>query len=226
MENPYCGCELTRVRPALQYISIWTKENETAWKLSRPRESDTVMFKDVKDIFVNLYGEGSNPIEEEDQPGEDFAGYWLALVMVPGVFPSAEEKGEDAWHRYVAYARMAEADKADEEEGRTEIACDDIKKAIQTFRFRDNFKKVQDELDFHGLAYENDSSTLQYDHVLRAFVQNRMGANALTLEEQMARNPDQFGIAEDAEQDEEDEEGGETDDGGAEGVDDDDEEKD
>eukprot|EP01051_Picozoa_sp_SAG22_P013108 SAG22_NODE_1433_length_4435_cov_6.497463_1_plen_1296_part_00 len=178
------------------FISIWSKENETAWKLSRPRDRDTVPFSEVKAIFESMYNEGSNPLEEDDQPGEDFDGYWATMVMVPGSFASAKDRGEDAWDRYVTFARMAAAGNEDASESTVEIACDDIKKAIQTLRFRKNYSSVITELEFHKLAFENDSSTLQYDQVLRAFVQNRMGADALTLEEQMQRNPEQFGIAE------------------------------
>ena len=50
----------------------------------------------------------------QDEVGEDFEGYWINAIMVPGTFAGAEENGEPDWHSYVNYARLAEADHADE----------------------------------------------------------------------------------------------------------------
>jgi hypothetical protein len=84
--------------------------------------------------------------------------------------------------------------------------------ALKSLRFRDNFKSILNEFRFHGIIFKNDTSTLKYDQVLRAFVQNRMGHDALTLEEQLSRNPDSL------EEEDEEEDGGEEDDDGSETI--------
>ena len=89
----------------------------------------------------------------------------------------------EEWDNYVQYARTAdltpeEVDKADE--SRT-VSTEQVMTAMKTLRFRDNFKYIIQEFAFHNLAYKNETSTLKYDQVLRAFVQNRMGHEALTL---------------------------------------------
>ena len=96
----------------------------------------------------------------------------------------AQESREfEEWDNYLQYARTAdltpeEVDKADE--SRT-VSTEQIMTAMKTLRFRDNFKYIIQEFAFHNLAYKNETSTLKYDQVLRAFVQNRMGHEALTL---------------------------------------------
>jgi hypothetical protein len=221
IENPFS--------PGL--FAVWTKENETAWKLAKPRDDTQLAFKDVFGVFQALYEEGNNPIEEEDQPGETFEEYWLAMLLVPGVFKSAplcwegernpdengmcwmeedlrpfpsNNDGGQLWDDYCKFALMVLGDERRAAEGKDEpvaasvddgarmIDVETVKEAVQTLRFRANYHNCIRELEFHGLEYMNESSTLDYDQVLRAFVQNRMGKESLTLEEQMARSPELF----------------------------------
>jgi len=151
-----------------------------------------------------------------------FQEYWDTLIGCPGVFKSEqmevdgemqeghliakESKAFESWDEYIHYAQTAQlnADQVVQSDLTRTIQVDQIMAALKSLRFRDNFKSILNEFRFHGIIFKNDSSTLKYDQVLRAFVQNRMGHEALTLEEQLSRNPDAL---EGEDEDEEDEDG-------------------
>ena len=155
-----------------------------------------------------------------------FQEYWDTLIGCPGVFKSEpiEVDGDmqagqviakestmfEPWNEYILYAQTAQLtpDEVVQSDLTRTVAVDQIRGALKSLRFRDNFKSILNEFRFHGIVFKNDSSTLKYDQVLRAFVQNKMGHDALTLEEQLARNPD--ALEDLNEDDEEDDEGSET----------------
>ena len=137
-----------------------------------------------------------------------FQEYWDTLIGCPGLFKSEpaevdgvvepgqiiakESAAFEDWDAYIHYAQTAELrpDEVNSDDQVKTIGVEDIRAAMQSLRFRDNFKSILNEFRFHGIIFKNDTSTLKYDQVLRAFVQNRMGHEALTLEEQLSRNPD------------------------------------
>eukprot|EP01052_Picozoa_sp_SAG31_P016193 SAG31_NODE_1064_length_10098_cov_3.617462_6_plen_948_part_00 len=67
------------------------------------------------------------------------------------------------------------------------VSTKSLKHALQTMRFRINFARIVKELEFHNCIYVDEDSTLKYDHVLQALVNNKLGASALSLEEQRKR---------------------------------------
>ena len=67
------------------------------------------------------------------------------------------------------------------------VTTKQLKNALQTLRFRQNFARILKELEFHNCYFVDDDSTLKYDQVLQALVNNKLGAAALSLEEQRKR---------------------------------------
>ena len=100
-----------------------------------------------------------------------------------------------------------------------------IKDMIKSLRFRSNYHHVVNELEFHSAYYVDTNSTLRYNQVLQALVNVKMGKEALSLEDQLARGVEVSGpvvrapVSEDGEDAEDAEE---NDDEGDEGDDDND----
>ena len=197
-------------------------------------------WQEVKNFVQRLYDEGNSPINRPGQPGFDedrgldedgrrqelgmFQEYWDTLIGCPGLFKTemsevdggsliAQESAKfEAWDDYIHYAQTVQLqpDEVISTDHARSIPVADMMAALKSLRFRDNFKSILNEFRFHGIIFKNDTSTLKYDQVLRAFVQNRMGHDALTLEEQLSRNPDSL------EEEDEEEDSGEEDDDGSE----------
>jgi hypothetical protein len=194
----------------------WSKENEMAWKLSfnplgskidGPPDSDdtTIEYRFVKEFILTLYEENQSPACVDGQPGYDNTAekyqegdskvYWEALIGTQAVFKTASgemiapESAQYApWEEFRQWAIDVEQGK-DPAGAQEKMSMGLIREAMQTLRFRENFKYVLTEFEFHNRPFKNESSQLTYDEVLRSFVQNKMGHAALTLEEQLRRDP-------------------------------------
>eukprot|EP01047_Picozoa_sp_COSAG01_P026068 COSAG01_NODE_1667_length_9569_cov_30.111404_3_plen_494_part_00 len=133
-----------------------------------------------------------------------FQEWWIEIVRTPGMFVSEspaggtggdcvaeESQAFSEWDEFAVAARRAllpgpDGSPSPQWPDRT-ISVSVVREAMLTLRFRLNFRNVLRELMYAGVVYINPTSTLRYDEVLLALMQNKMGVAALTLEEQIKR---------------------------------------
>ena len=194
IENPFS--------PAI--YADWDKGMETAWKLAVPRDRETIEPDEIKPFLESLFDEGNSPIDQESEPGETFEEWWDVVMHTPAFHENAQAEIDDpncelvledeenvfgrifsvrTWEDYRFYMNGLLDVNAVEP-----IAIHTtIKDMIKSLRFRSNYHHVVNELEFHSAYYVDTNSTLRYNQVLQALVNVKMGKEALSLEDQLAR---------------------------------------
>ena len=148
-----------------------------------------------------------------------FEEYWVLLLITPGTFTGgptdeviAVESDTEAYHEWDSYrmfarsssvsstpraaavAATAEVQHFGDADPRIKVAT--IRQALRTFRFRLHFQGLLQELALYNQKFINQTSALKYDDLLRGLIQNVVGVQALTLEEQLRREQQLSGCEE------------------------------
>lgn len=195
--------------------SAWTEANQTSWqeccqnvstsKATIPGVSPDPLYPvdvsletdNVKEVLQRLYDAACSPIGKDSvEPGDTFAEYWEKLVSTSSIFQSCGDNVSDELRRWDPISRTIASR---EKEGwswaqiRPEIGAvllTDLQVAVRSLRFRIHYRRVVDELAFHAVHYDPvlaDKSKIRYDQLIQSLVNVKMGDDALSLEDQIAR---------------------------------------
>jgi len=179
MENP--------MTPPIQVE--WDSSAAIAWRISTPQgneyenDENAEWIKPCVERFWNeectplKSGDGVDHIKEFD--GEK--GFWKVFMETP--FRYEMTGGGGRCFDFPVNEEMAAYQAGQPHK----VSLEQLEDGLKSWRFRLNFKKLLEELRFKNHVFVNEDSELQYDHLLQGLVCNKLGAAAVSLDEQRER---------------------------------------
>ena len=120
--------------------------------------------------------EGSNP------NGGGFDAYWADFISTRTTSEERPGDGDPAMEDLLDCAQAGGVETFD-----GTVAFDVLEDFVRRLRFRMHYQRLVGELDVHSVKYVDETSTIRYTDLLQGLVNARLGAKALSLEEQVAR---------------------------------------
>jgi hypothetical protein len=121
--------------------------------------------------------------ERGDNPeGGNFDAYWNVFVKTRTTSPTREGEGDLVMEAFLDAAKDGNEAAFDQV-----VTFDQIEDYVRRLRFRAHYMHLIDELDFHSVKYMNNQSTVRYTDLLQSMVNVKLGAEALSLEQQVER---------------------------------------
>eukprot|EP01052_Picozoa_sp_SAG31_P010413 SAG31_NODE_570_length_14016_cov_10.573543_4_plen_2093_part_00 len=162
----------------------WNNDLEMAWALScEPGLAPS----DLKGFMKELYSVANSPLKQDGQPGISFREYFDVFLRTSATFDSADQSDVGLLEDWEVARLAYEQDVFSEGKSPKPPPYAVIKAAVKCLRFNLHYSNLCKELEFHNAGYNGRGTELKYDQVLQALVNVEMGAQALSLEDQIHR---------------------------------------
>ena len=118
----------------------------------------------------------------DNSKGGNFDAYWNVFVKTRTTSETREGEGDPVMEAFLDAAKDGNEAAFDQV-----VTFSQLEDYVRRLRFRAHYMHLIDELDFHSVKYMNSESTIRYTDLLQSMVNAKLGAGALSLEQQVAR---------------------------------------